>query len=54
MGSQGILLIVSNPLNPVQMLMDCIVHPAVSSDQGWAGDFGQSQISRIMGGTGEA
>ena len=48
------LLIVSNPLHPIQMLVDCIVHPQVTGDQRLTRRPSQGEVGRIIGGTVEA
>jgi hypothetical protein len=53
-GSDSDLRIVPKPLHPVQVLVDCIVQPAVSGDEGLPGHLGQGQIGRIIGSTVEA
>jgi len=48
------LLIVSNPLHPIQMLVDCIVHPEATGDQWLTRHPSQGEVGRIMGGSVEA
>jgi hypothetical protein len=43
--------IVANPLNPIQVLVDGTVEPAVAGDQRLIGHLGQGQVGCVVSGT---